>query len=394
MSLPLENVKVLELAQTLAGPFSSQVLSDLGADVIKVEKMSGDETRHFTPPDLDGESVIYLANNRNKRSITIDLKSEEGIDVVKRIAKECDVVIENFRTGTAERLGFGYETLKEINPGIIYLSISGFGRTGPLKDKAGYDLVVQAYSGLMGLTGEPGGPPVKAGFSVVDLTTGLLGAMSVITSLLHREKTGEGQYIDCSLLDSQVMLLNYFVPTYQATGESPPRMGSGHPSLCPYQAFEAKDQHVIVAVANDNLWVKCCEALQWDDLLANETYRKNKDRVVHKDELLAIIKERLRKKTAAEIIDALEAYGVPCSPINSVEQVVNSEQVIARNTIQKIPHPTIENLRVPVFPVKFSGIDTKVRSHPPSVGEHTDDILTEFGYLPEEIAQLSNKGII
>lgn len=394
MSLPLENVKVLELAQTLAGPFSSQVLSDLGADVIKVEKMTGDETRHFTPPDLDGESVIYLANNRNKRSLTLDLKTEEGINIVKGIAKECDVVIENFRTGTAERLGFGYETMKEINPGIIYLSISGFGRTGPLKDKTGYDLVVQAYSGLMGLTGEPGGPPVKAGFSVVDLTTGLLGAMSVITSLLHREKTGEGQYIDCSLLDSQVMLLNYFVPTYQATGESPPRMGSGHPSLCPYQAFQAKDQHVIVAVANDNLWVKCCEALGWDDLLANEKYRKNKDRVTHKDELLAIIKERLRQMTAASIIEALEAYGVPCSPIHSVEQVVNSEQVIARDTIQEIPHPTIQNLRVPVFPVKFSGIDMKVGSHPPSIGEHTDDILAEFGYSPEEISQLSNKGII
>ncbi len=394
MSLPLENVKVLELAQTLAGPFSSQVLSDLGADVIKVEKMTGDETRQFTPPDLDGESVIYLANNRNKRSITLDLKTEEGINIVKEIAKECDVIIENFRTGTAERLGFGYEALKEINPGIIYLSISGFGRTGPLKDKAGYDLVVQAYSGLMGLTGEPGGPPVKAGFSVVDLTTGLLGAMSVITSLLHRQKTGEGQYIDCSLLDSQVMLLNYFVPTYQATGESPPRMGSGHPSLCPYQAFEAKDQHVIVAVANDNLWIKCCEALGWDDLLAKDKYRKNKDRVIHKDELLAIIKARLRKMTATSIIEALEAYGVPCSPINSVEQIVNSEQVIARNTIQEIPHPTIQNLRAPVFPVKFSGIDVCVRSHPPSVGEHTDDILTEFGYSSNEISQLSKKGVI
>jgi crotonobetainyl-CoA:carnitine CoA-transferase CaiB-like acyl-CoA transferase len=393
MQSPLDGVKVLELSQTLAGPFSSQILSDLGAEVIKVEKMDGDETRRFTPPELENESTFYLANNRNKRSIVIDLKSKEGIEIVKRLAQESDVLVENFRTGTADRLGFGYETIKKINPSIIYLSISGFGRTGPFKDKAGYDLMIQAYSGLMGITGEPGRAPVKTGFSVVDLTTGILGALSVVTALLHRGKTGKGQYVDCSLLDSQVMMLNYLVPAFQATGKSPEPMGSGHPSISPYQAFKAKDQYVVVAAANDHLWGKMCRALGWNDLLEIVRFKTNKDRVANKEELVAVLNDRFAEKSSREIIEILEENGVPCSPINSIEQVIESEQVIARQTIQHIPHPFIKDLKAPVFPVKFSDIDISVRSHPPLLGEHTAEILNEYGFEENEINELLNKGV-
>lgn len=394
MSLPLENIKVLEIAQTLAGPFSGQMLSDLGAEVIKIEKFTGDETRHFVPPEWQGESTFYMANNRNKRSITLNLKSKEGLEIVKKLAKEADVLIENFRTGTADRLGFGYEAMKEINPGIIYLSISGFGGTGPLKDKAGYDLMIQAYSGLMSITGEVGRAPVKTGISVVDLVSGTLGATSVLSAIIQREKTGKGQHLDLSLLDSTVLLLNYLVPAYLATGKSHGPMGSGHPSLFPYQAFKAKDQYVVIACANDGLWQRFCETFGWDDLQEIEKFRRNKDRVVHREELESIINERLSKMEASYIIDALEKNGIPNSPINTIEQVVNDEQIKARDIIKDIPHPFIEGLKSPVFPVKFSDVDIEVRSHPPMLGEHTIEVLQELGYEKNDIEKLSNDGVV
>src|SRR5699024_10097455 len=236
------------------------------------------------PPEWEGESTFYMANNRNKRSITLNLKTKEGLEIVKKLAKEADVLIENFRTGTAERLGFGYKAMKEINPKIIYLSISGFGGTGPLKDKAGYDLMIQAYSGLMSITGEVGRAPVKTGISVVDLVSGTLGATGVLSAIIQREKTGKGQHLDLSLLDSTVLLLNYLVPAYLATGKPHGPMGSGHPSLFPYQAFKSKDQYVVIACANDGLWQKFCETFGWDDLLAIDKFKRNKDRVTHREE--------------------------------------------------------------------------------------------------------------
>lgn len=394
MSLPLQNIKVLEIAQTLAGPFSGQMLSDLGAEVIKIEKFTGDETRHFVPPEWEGESTFYMANNRNKRSITLNLKTKEGLEIVKKLAKEADVLIENFRTGTADRLGFGYEAMKEINPKIIYLSISGFGATGPLKDKAGYDLMIQAYSGLMSITGEVGRAPVKTGISVVDLVSGTLGATGVLSAIIQREKTGKGQHLDLSLLDSTVLLLNYLVPAYLATGKPHGPMGSGHPSLFPYQAFKAKDQYVVIACANDGLWQKLCKTFGWDDLLAIEKFERNKDRVTHREELEAIMNERLSEMEASYIIESLEENGIPNSPINTIEQVVNDEQIKARDIIKDIPHPFIEGLKSPVFPVKFSDAEIEVRSHPPMLGEHTIEVLEELGYEKNTIEKLADDGVV
>src|SRR3712207_428906 len=263
----LEHIKVLDLSRTLAGPFCTMLLGDMGANVIKVEQPGkGDESRRFTPPSWNGESSYFLAANRNKRSITLDLKKEEGREIALRLAEEADVVVENFRTGGAERLGLGYETFKEANPRIIHCSISDFGRTGPDRNKAGYDLLLQGYGGLMSITGEPDRPPAKAGMSIADLSTGLFAAYGILTAIIARERTGKGQFIDVGILDGQVALLNYVAVGYFATGRVPGRMGSAHPSIVPYQVFETKDLDIIIAAANDGLWRRLCDALGWQDL--------------------------------------------------------------------------------------------------------------------------------
>lgn len=391
----LEGVKVLDLSRTLAGPFSTMMLGDMGADIIKVEQPgSGDETRRFTPPTWNGESCYYLTSNRNKRSITIDLKLEEGKEIIYRLAEEADIFVENFRTGTMDKLGYGYEKLKEINPRLIYCSISGFGRTGPEKNRAGYDLLLQGFSGLMSITGEQDGPPVKAGTSIVDLTTGMYAAFSMVTALMAREKTGIGQFLDVSLLDSQVALLNYHGTNYFATGDSAKRFGSGHPTIVPYQAFHAKDMDIILAVANDGLWVKCCNAFGWKDLLEDSRFIINDDRVAHRKLLVGIINDRLSEMESKEIFDLMDRSGVPCGPIHTVDQVFNHPQVKARDMILEIEHPNVKDLKVPNFPVKFSETPAQLRMHPPLLGEHTNDIMAELGYSEEQIQLMKENKIL
>ncbi len=394
MALPLEGITIWELARTLEGAVTGQMLGDLGAEVIKVEQPKvGDESRRFVPPEWDGESCYFLSSNRNKKSITVNLKSEKGREIIYELVKKSDILIENFRTGAQEKLGIDYETLKKINPRLIYVSISGFGRTGPEKYRAGYDLLIQAYSGLMSTTGEKG-KPYKAGPSVVDMTTGILGALGALAALIAREKTGEGQFVDCSLLDGQVMMLNHLATAYFATGKSAEPMGQGHNSIVPYQVFPARDKQIIIAAANDALWEKMCRALGWEDLLEIEEYKTNKQRVENRDKLVPILSERLSKLSSKEICDKLDEAGVPNGPINTVGEVVTSPQAVAREMMVEIDHPKIKGLKTPAFPIKFSETPATVRLHPPLLGEHTEDVLASLGYDQEEIDAMNEQGVI
>ncbi|SIS01492.1 formyl-CoA transferase/CoA:oxalate CoA-transferase [Peribacillus simplex] len=391
----LDGIKVLDLSRTLAGPYSSMLLGDMGADIIKVEQPgTGDESRRFTPPSWNGESCYYLSSNRNKRSITIDLKTDEGREIIYKLAKESDVLIENFRTGALDKLGLGYEQIKEINPRLIYCSISGFGRTGPEKNRAGYDLLLQGYGGLMSITGEQGRTPVKAGMSIVDLTTGMFAAYGILTALIARDKTERGQFIDVSLLDGQISLLNHMATGYFATDNPAGRMGSAHPTLVPYQAFSSKDKDVILAVANNGLWEKCCHAMGWGDLLEDSRFLTNEDRVSNRSILVPMISERLSMLESKEIFERLDDVGVPCGPIHTIDQVVNHPHVKAREMILEVEHPIVNNLKMPGFPVKLSETPASLKKYPPLLGEHTDEILVELEFSAEQIEELKSKRVI
>ena len=394
MTKPLDHIRVLDLSRTLAGPFCTMLLGDMGADIVKVEQPEkGDESRRFTPPMWNGESTYFLASNRNKRSITLNLKSEEGKNIVLELAKGADVVIENFRTGTMEKLGLGYETLKGVNPGIVYCAISGFGRTGPDRNKAGYDLLLQGYGGLMSITGEPDRSPAKAGMSIADLSTGLFALYGILSAIIAREKTGEGQVVDAGILDGQVTLLNYIATAYFASGNVPERMGSAHPSIVPYQVFETRDQDIIIAVANDGLWEKCCEALGWEDLKADTSLETNDGRIEKREWLIETMNERLSSQISEKILSRLEDVGVPAGPVHTVDQVLNLPQVKERESILEIDHPNIRDLRMPGFPVKLSDTPAEVRLPPPLLGEHTSTVLKELGYDEDQIRQLSENDV-
>ena len=394
MRLPLEGFKVLDLSRTLAGPYATMMLADMGADVIKVEEpSSGDESRRFTPPKWNDESCYYLAANRNKRGITVNLKSPEGIEIIKELVKDADVLVENFRTGTMEKLGLGYETLKEINPKLVFCSISGFGRTGPEKDRAGYDVLLQAFAGLMSITGEED-RPAKAGMSIADLTTGMFAAFGIVSALHASKNTGIGQYLDISLLDSQVALLNHMAVGYMAEGTYPKRMGTAHGSLVPYRAFKTGDNDVVIAVANDGLWNKMCTALGWTDMENVEKFKLNADRVKYRDELETLIQERFLQMSSEEITGKLDRAGVPCGPIQTIDQVLKHPQVIAREMMIDIEHPNVPNLKVPAFPVKFSETKPQVRYAPPLLGEHSEEVLRSLGYSDEKIRELIENKVI
>ncbi|MFQ6027510.1 MAG: CaiB/BaiF CoA transferase family protein [Dehalococcoidia bacterium] len=390
----LENIKVVDLTRTLAGPFCTMMLGDMGADVIKIEEPErGDETRGWTP-FWNGESTQFVSFNRNKRSFSLNLREPEAIKIVQNLAADADVMVESFRAGTLERMGLGYEAIQERNPGIVYCTISGYGRTGPMAEKPGYDLIIQAYSGLMHLTGDPDGLPLRVGFSLVDLFTGMMAYGSILTALYHRQATGQGQRIDAALLDGQVSTLSYHASAYLATGVEPQRMGSGHPSLVPYQSFPASDGYFILGVANQGLWERFCQAIDRADLMEDPRFKTNDDRVAHRAECVAVLSEIFQTKTVAECVSLIEEAGIPCGPINTVSDVVNDPQVRARNMMVDIPHPHIPDLRVPNSPLKLIETPPSVRRPPPLLGQHNEEVLTEIGYSPEQIGDLKTRGVI
>ena len=394
MPQPLENIKVVDLTRTLAGPFCTQNLADMGADIVKIEEPNdGDETRKW-PPIWNGESTQFLSFNRNKRSLSVNLKSDEGLAIVKKLAAGADIMIESFRAGTLARFGLGYDDIRAVNPDIIYCTISGYGRTGPMASKPGYDLIIQAYSGLMHLTGEPDGAPQRVGFSLVDLFTGMLAFGSIVTALYHRDQTGEGQLIDAALLDGQVAAMSYHATGYIGTGVEPHRLGSGHPSLVPYQSFPASDGYFILGVANPNLWERFCHAIGHPELKDDPKFATNPDRVAHRAEMIDLLNGVFATNTVAHWVKVIDDAGVPVGPINKTSDVVADAQVKARDMFLPIDHPNVPDLRVPNSPIKLQGTPARLRRPPPLLGQHNDEVLAELGYAAADIAVLKNAGVI
>ena len=394
MVAALDKIKVVDLTRTLAGPFCTMLMGDMGAEVVKIEEPTGgDETRKWTP-FVNGESTQFLTFNRNKRSLAVNLKEPEGLKIVKDLASDADVMIESFRAGTLDRLGLGYEDIKKTNPGVVYCSISGYGRTGPMADMPGYDLLIQAYSGLMSLTGDPDGSPLRIGSSLVDLFTGMMAYGTILTALRQRDQTGKGQWVESALLDGQVAALSYHATGFMGTGVEPGRMGSGHPSLVPYQSFNSSNGQFIIGCANQGLWERMCTAIGQDGMLKDPRYTTNTDRVDHRAECVGELNAVFATDTTDHWVDLIVDAGVPCGPINTVAEVVSNPQVLARNMIAEVDHPKVPNLRFPNSPLKLTDSPATIRRVPPLLGQHNEEILGEAGYSPEKIADLKERGVI
>ncbi|MEQ0561776.1 CoA transferase [Amycolatopsis sp. NEAU-NG30] len=384
---PLDGIKVVDLSRILAGPYCTQYLGEMGADVVKVEPPgNGDDTRGWGPPFVGGEAVYYLAANRNKRGIVLDLKSDRGREALRRLVADADVLVENFRPGTLEKWGLGYAVLAELNPRLIHVSITGFGQTGPYRDRAGYDLVAQALGGVMSLTGEPDGAPAKVGLPVADLNAGTWAIIAVLMALQARHTTGRGQYLDVSLLDSQLAWHVYAAGAHFYDTPRPRRMGSAHPSIVPYQAYAVADGWLIIAVGSEKLWQAFCGVLDLD-IAADPRFASNAARADHRDALNAVLEPVLRTRTAAEWLKAFEAAGIPAAPINEIDDVYADPWTAARDQVVRLPHPTVGTYVGTGFPVKASDTPARPVSAPPTLGQHTAEVLAELGYSPEEIAQ-------
>jgi formyl-CoA transferase len=392
----LAGVRVLDLSRVLAGPYCTMLLGDLGADVLKVEQPGhGDDTRAWGPPYAGGESGYYLSVNRNKRSLTLDLKQPAGQEIIRALARESDIVVENFKLGTLERLGLGYPQLSEVNPRLIWATISGYGPDGPDADRPGYDFVAQGEAGIMAITGEPDGEPMKVGVAIVDVTTGMYTAIAILAALRARDASGVGQRIDSSLLTSAVGWLANVGQNHLITDRPAKRYGNAHANIVPYQAFRARDQHITIAVGNDKQFQAFCAVLGLSDLPTDPRYSTNPARVEHRDELVARLQAAIETRDAADVLAACRAAGVPSGPINSVEQVFEHPQVLARNMVLEIEHPTAGALRMAGIPYVMSGTPASVRLAPPLLGQHTDEILRErLGLSPERIAALRESGAV
>ncbi len=391
---PLDDVVVVDLTRALAGPYCTMMLADLGARVIKVESPEGgDDTRGWGPPFLEGESAYFMSVNRNKESVALNLKHPRGVEVLHRLLERADVLVENFRPGVMERLGLDYPSVHDRYPRLVYCSISGFGQTGPYREKPAYDLILQGMGGIMGITGEEDGPPVKVGVAVADICAGMFAAFGILAALRVRERTGRGQWVDASLLDGQVAWLTYAAANYFATGQDPVRMGSAHPNLCPYQAFQTQDGYLNVAVGSEAIWKRFCEVI--DPRLADdERFRANADRVRHRNELVPLLEARFRQRPTREWVQILEAAGVPCGPIYTVSQVFQDPQTLHRQMRVELDHPKAGRITVTGVPIKFSDTPGSVRTPPPLLGQHTRPVLWELGYSEEEVEELQRLGVV
>ncbi|VEF49569.1 L-carnitine dehydratase/bile acid-inducible protein F [Bacillus freudenreichii] len=395
MTKALNGIKVLDLSRVVAGPVCTSMLGDLGAEVIKVEGPNNvDETRTWFPPDIDSTSLYYMAVNRNKRAITVNLKTEEGIEIIKKLIKESDVLVENFKTGTMERLGLGYDQLKELNPRLIHCSITGFGQTGPYKQLPGYDFLAQAMSGFMSVNGGPEDEPVKAGIAMADLYAGLYAIISILAALQARSHTGRGQHCDVSLLDSMVASLLNIGTGFINTGKLPKRYGNQHPTLVPYQNFKTKDYQIIVAVGNDRQFNTLCSLLSLEDLPADKRFATASARVVNREELIPALQEAFLAKTADEWLAMLQENNIPSSPINTLDRVFEDEQVLARDMVKEIIHPEVGAVKLLGSPLKLSDTPVSFERHPPLHGEHNEEVLLELGYEMDEIKTLLRKKVV
>ncbi len=394
MSGLLDGNRVLDVSRVLTGPYCSLMLADLGAEVIKIEMPEkGDDTRAWGPPFLGGESAYFLSVNRNKKSVTVNLKSAEGREIVLKLAERSDVFLENFAPGVASRLGLGYEAMRAVNPGIVYCSISGFGQEGPYRDLPAYDIILQGMGGLQGMTGESGQAPIRIGVAVADIAGGMFAAYAIAAALAHRERTGKGEYIDVSLLDGQLAWLTYMSGYYFATGKDPERAGSRHPTIVPYQTFATADGHINVAAGNDVIFQRLCTAIGRPDLASNPRFHTNPKRVENRSQLEPVLEGLFTTRTTNEWLHTLNEHGVPAGPVYRISEIVRDPQVIARQVALTLRHPRAGEIRQFAKPFKVLN-ERGPPTPPPLLGEHTAEVLASLGYAEPRIADLRRSGVI
>ena len=395
MKGPLEGIKVVELAQIMAGPTCGMLLADMGADVIKVEKLpGGDDTRSYTEPAIGGESAAFMMLNRNKRGIAVNLKKPGGLEIVKRLLAGADVVTENYRKGTLEKLGLGYDVLEKLNPRLVYCAISGYGRSGPYADKGGFDLIAQGFAGIMSITGEPGGPPAKSGTSIADINAGILAALGIVSALVARATTGRGQFVETSLMEAAIHQTFWQSAIYFATGVNPGPTGSAHILTAPYQAFPTRDGWINIGGANQSNWERIVRVIGRPELAEDPRFLTNGDRMRNLAALVPIVSERTKSRTSAQWMRDFEAAGVPVGPINKIGDMLADPQVRSREMVVEVEHPRVGAMKTLGTPVKFSATPTAIRRPAPLLGEHTREVLKDLGYSAAEIEAFERNGAV
>lgn len=392
----LDGIRVLDLTRALAGPYCTMFLGDMGAEIVKVEQPGvGDDSRGWGPPFINKESAYFLAINRNKKSLAIDMKTNQGVELVRRLADKADVIIENFRPGTMDRFGLGEAELRTRNPRLIYASLSGFGSDGPMKDWPGYDLVIQAWGGFMSITGRPDGEPTKVAVAIIDIVAGLMLGKAIIAALFARERTGVGQRVDSSLLEAEVACLIPYGSDYLASGKVPGRNGNAHPNIVPYQSFNTADGYMVIGAASEGNWQRLCQAIEKSELADDPRFARNAQRVAHRQELIAILTDIFLQRDTASWIRLLSDAGIPCAPVQTIDQVFSNPQVLCRDMLLEVDHPAAGKVRMAGMPVKFSGTPASLRLPPPMLGQHSEEVLDTWLALPrEEIDEMKRKRVI